>query len=525
MKWLDRLRGWDRAGRVLIAEAEAERAKAEAEAEQHRTRRQTAKTALRQLAFEGARRQARWSDWHAPGGDADTSASSSRERLRNRARDLERNDPNAAKGMMVLVAHGIGQGIRPRPATTNDNLNDLLSRLWKEWADEAASVAGNQTFYLMQAVAFAAMFRDGEVLVRMKIAPPSMGLKIPLQIEVLEADFLDSGKSAELSNGGEIVQGVEKNAYGRIVAYWLFDRHPGRGGRTPVSVRVDADDVIHILLAKRPGAGRGWSHFAPVIATLRDIGDINNAELMKQKIAALFGIIATVDDETGDTMTEAVEDASGAKFEDLAPGTIAYAKPGTTITTLNPPSTQNYESFVRTQDRRVASGFGITHAQLTGDLSQSSFSSTRAGMNEFWAWMDQVRGLEFVPAFCARIWRRWVTEANKAGVLSVKRADCSWTMPAKPVISPLEEAASTRAGLRDGTLTLGMAIDKQGNDWRRVLAERAREKGLLDELGLILDSSPWDMSGAGQLQPIAEATAEDPQALGTAGDSRRLRAV
>lgn len=50
-------------------------------------------------------------------------------------------------------------------------------------------------------------------------------LPVPLQLQVLEADHLDSWKTEELRDGGFILQGIEFDALGRRRAYWLFPTH------------------------------------------------------------------------------------------------------------------------------------------------------------------------------------------------------------------------------------------------------------------------------------------------------------
>lgn len=534
MSWLDRFRArtWQLHGDLLLTEARAEAAAAEAaEAQERATKAERTTRTLRERQFDGAKRLGRWNDWRTPGTDADMAAAGARSMLRNRSRDLLRNDAHAKKGIEVLVAHGIGAGIKPRPTTQSEPFNELLTRRFAEWAEEEADIAGDQTYYAMQATAFRAMMGDGETLVRLIGAPKSRKLRIPLQLQLLEADHIDSSKDGPLNNSkGHLTQGVEFDAYGARVAYWLFPEHPGSGSiRRPESIRVPAADIIHPYEQLRPGQVRGVSNFSAVIAGLRDVGDYNGAELMKQKIAALFGLIVKTDSasEVGDTLTGKIEDGFGNIVEELYPGLIGYLRQDADVTTLQPPSTQNHESFVRSQLRQVAAGLGITYAQLTGDLAQANYSATRAGMNEFWARMDQLRALTYIPKMCGRVWRRWVDTAYTAGVLTVPVASTAWTVPARPIVNPTEHASARRSALRDGVATLEMEIGKEGNDYREVLRARAREKDLLDALGLILDSSPWDMSGAGQMQPTAESTAEDPAVLGQDPPqrSRELRVV
>ncbi len=70
------------------------------------------------------------------------------------------------------------------------------------------------------------MIEAGEVLVRRRLRRSSDGLAVPLQLQVLEADFLDATKSGGLGKR-RLVQGIEFDAIGRRRAYWLHAEHPG----------------------------------------------------------------------------------------------------------------------------------------------------------------------------------------------------------------------------------------------------------------------------------------------------------
>ena len=60
----------------------------------------------------------------------------------------------------------------------------------------------------------------GEVLVRRRWRKSSDGLPVPMQLQVLEADFLDEEKHGP-NGANEIIQGIEFSPIGKRVAYWL----------------------------------------------------------------------------------------------------------------------------------------------------------------------------------------------------------------------------------------------------------------------------------------------------------------
>ena len=76
-------------------------------------RRVLARQAFETLArgYEGAARGRRTEGWRAPGSSADTEISVAGALLRDRMRDLVRNNPHAAKAVAVLVNNIIGSGL------------------------------------------------------------------------------------------------------------------------------------------------------------------------------------------------------------------------------------------------------------------------------------------------------------------------------------------------------------------------------------------------------------------------------
>ena len=55
--------------------------------------------------------------------------------LRNRMRDLVRNNPHAAKAVAVLVNNIVGAGIMPRAASGDQALDRRVDDLFERWAE------------------------------------------------------------------------------------------------------------------------------------------------------------------------------------------------------------------------------------------------------------------------------------------------------------------------------------------------------------------------------------------------------
>ncbi len=175
--------------------------------------------------------------------------------LRSRSRDIVRNNSFAANIVDVIVSNCVGTGIKPQSKAKDPELRQKIQELWLRWTDEADS-SGINDFYGLQALVCRSMIEGGECFVRLRTRKREDGLCVPLQLQVLESEHLDNKSNQTLANGNIIRSGIEFNRLGQREAYYLFREHPGEGSFGE-SVRVPANDVLHIYRPLRPGQIRG----------------------------------------------------------------------------------------------------------------------------------------------------------------------------------------------------------------------------------------------------------------------------
>ena len=88
-------------------------------------------------------------------------------RLRDRSRDLVRNNPYAAKAVTALVSNMVGTGLLPRARAATPELAAQADRLWAEFAS-SADADGLTDFSGLQALIVRSLVESGEVLVRLR---------------------------------------------------------------------------------------------------------------------------------------------------------------------------------------------------------------------------------------------------------------------------------------------------------------------------------------------------------------------
>lgn len=456
--------------------------------------------------YEGASSGYRTKAWRRSSTDANAAIGPGLARLRDVARDLVRNNPWAAGALNSIVNETIGWGL---VAKSNDA---RALAIWEKWALTTECDADRRhDIYGLQKLALRTIVESGEVLIRRRFRLPVDGLTIPIQLQILEPDYLDTAKDMiGLPNGGRIVQGVEFSPIGERVAYWLFREHPGSSqGFYTSSYRVPAENILHIFRSERPGQVRAPSWFAPVLLKFKDFDEYDDATLMKQKIAACLAVMVSDADGTSSPLGSA-DDGVTPSIDSLSPGMIANLPPGRNVTVIDPPSVADYAEYSKTNLRAIAKGLGVLYENMTGDHTDLSFSAARMSRIAHQPDVEDWRWRLMVPGFCDPVWR-WMMEA--AAVMGEVRAisRANWSAPPLPFIDPSAEGLAIMRNARAGITSMQEAIRERGGDPKEILAEIKDWNTAIDKAEIILDSDPRKMTQAGQAQaPLADLAARFP---------------
>lgn len=432
-------------------------------------------------SFDAARTGRRTAGWHTTGASANAELADGLGRIRNRSRDMVRNNEYAKRAHQVFSSNVVGYGISIVAEDAREQAE------WLAWSDSTDCDAdgGNNLAGILK-LCEGERFGAGEVLLRRRWRRPSDGYRVPLQIQVLEADHLDDCKTGPLSNGNYCILGKEFDALGQLVAYWLFPEHPGELSgsrlRSLESRRVPASEVIHYYNRDRPSAVRGVSELAVSLMRYRDLADWHDAELLRKKMeACVVAIIHSADPDKRLGM----EGSSGV--EKMRPGMIARVGNTDSVAFNNPQPSGGGGEFSRFQLHALAVGAGLTYAQLTGDMSQANFSSNRMGLNEFRALIEQQQWLGLVPKVIQPL-RRWYREAAVVAGLPVGSKPDKITMPRRMSVDPLKDALTAKEMIRGGGTTLSEWLREQGTTLEQYITERKAELAALKAAEIILDT-------------------------------------
>ena len=495
-------------------------------------RRMRARASAAMLAryYDGASTGRRTQGWNRLSGDANAAVGSGATRLRDTARDLARNNPYIAAALATIVDHTVGWGI---VATPSKRATAVIRRraldVWKDWAETTACDAdGRHDLAGLQKQVLRTAVEAGECLVRRRWRRPEDKLPLPVQLQLLEPDYLDETKSEGTAGGGRIVQGVQFDAIGRRLGYWLFPDHPGaslvgaRGVSFGASQFVPASEILHIFKAERPGQVRGASWLAPVTLRVKDFDDYEDAALMKQKIAACLALIMT--DLDGAATPLGTVDSQEPRIDSIEPGMIANWPAGKTATVVNPPAVSEHEAYAKTVLRAIATGLGVSYEDLTGDYSEVNFSSARMARLRHWARVEDWRWRMLVPQFCDPVWAWAMTAAAIIENPLREAPPADWTAPPMPMIEPDREGLAYARNIRIGAMTWPEMVRERGYDPEQVLEDMKDWNARFDAAGIILDSDPRKTTQAGLLQSPPRTNAS-PKAPSTNGATARAEAT
>ena len=477
----------------------------------------------RRRMYEGAKFSRLTADWVTGNTSADSEVYGSAQKLRDRARQLCRDNDYARQAIRAIEGNVVGQGIpfqaQVRMVRGGGRLdapvNDQIEQAWKRWTKARfCHTGGKLTFHDIERLVIRSVAESGEVFVRL-VKQPFGGSQVPLALEVLEADQLDDGLNGRSQQGNEIRMGVEVDTWGRPVAYHFLAYHPGdyQFSNQQISTqrhkRVPADEVIHLYRVERPGQTRGVTWFASAIQRLHHLSGYEQAEVVRARASsALMGFITSPE---GELMGDEV--MNGERVSSFEPGVFKYLAPGESVTVpqLDAPDGQ-FEPFLRAMLRALAAGVGCSYETVSRDFSQTNYSSSRLSLLED---RDHWRILQnwLIENLHQRVFDVWLDMAVLSGALPLANYELQadrykavrWMPRGWAWVDPAKEVEAYAMAVRNGFKTLAEVVAEQGGDLEELMQARRQELDDAEALDLKFDTDP----GSDASPPASTANATD----------------
>lgn len=456
-----------------------------------------------QRSYAGASTSRLFSDFRGSQRSADSEIRPALRTLRNRTRDLSRNNEYVKRYLSLLKTNVIGdKGIRLQVKARNDSGqfdrvgNDIIEAAWDRWC-ENCSVDGKTTFLDAQRLAVECLARDGEVIIR-KVR----GYTNPSQfaIQFLEPDMLDDQKNELSKTGNRIRMGVEIDEYRKPMAYWMFTQHPGDSDYISVAAssthqRIESERIIHLFMPDRAQQTRGVPWLSPAISSLKMLHAYREAELVAARVgAAKMGFFTS---PAGDGY-QADEIDQNVPIMEADPGTFVQLPKGVEFESFSPDHPNSgFEQFEKAVLRGIASGLGVSYYALANDLTAVSYSSIRAGEladRDFYKTIQQF----MIQHFVKPIFQEWLVMAMTSGEVNLPifryekfRNAAHFRPRGFAWVDPQREIAAHVMALNNGLVSMQDVEANYGRDIDEVFEQISLEKELAANYGLSMAFEPF----------------------------------
>lgn len=465
----------------------------------------------RRGGYEGASKERPLSKWNPGGGSPDEDIVDDLPDLRERSRDLIRNDTHASGMVGTWVENVVGTGLMPQSLIDGDavgvtpeqvqEFSRAAEKAFARWA-KRCDTTGLLSFGEFQALTMRQVFENGEAFALPR--PDPTNKPYALRLQLVESDRVDTplDKVSDLS----LRMGIKVGDLGQRLGYWIKKTHPGdiarlgKGWKTNdfVFVPHDSDgvqNVFHLYQMTRPDQSRGVPFLAPALLVYKQLQQYMKAELISAKVAACYALYVTTPDPLGTASTGATTDAKGTLTATIEPGSIKHLSPGQAIVEANPSRpNQQFDMFVKRLLRACGSTIGMPYEQVSSDYSQTNYSSGRMALTEVRK-IYRKHQQWLAEKFLQPIYERVLLEAFLLGELPAVRdfeerfedyAKVRWVGPGWSWVDPAKEVDATMTSIQGGLSTLSEECSQRGLHWDDVLQQRAREIARAKELGVEL---------------------------------------
>jgi lambda family phage portal protein len=445
----------------------------------------------------------------------------------------------------------VGNGIRPKwnlPTPLKTKIEKEFNR-WAEskridWADKL-------TYYGLQALAAREIFAAGEVLCRRHIRPISWGMRVPLQLQLIESEQMPVWVNTQgfatvpigIPDGNAVRTGIEFDPDNRITAYHLYKEHPGETMFYPLQglqfMRVRSADMLHVYKPWQAGLLRGQPHLTPVLVLLHEIQKYMDASVVKKQIQTMFAAFIKKASPEGSVLPQDMWGQNGldgsagynngglptygppppgVDVSSIETGTIQNLFPGEEIQFPTLPQENDMQAFLYEALHQLASAIGCTYEQLTGNLKGVNLSSIRAGILDFRRKAVQFVRNILIAQFCEPVVGWFLEEAVMSGALKLpgystdpaKYLDIEWSLSSWPWIDPKSDIEAAQAEVRNGFNSRESICAERGRDVADVDAQTVRDNARSDQMGLVRDSDPRRVLIGRESNPLAPAPDETP---------------
>lgn len=421
--------------------------------------------------------------------------------LRDRCRWESRNNPLIEGIIASHVADVVGvhgPSLQVQSDGDDNAYGDALERIWREKTNDPRQwdIAEQHTLAEMLQLWVRAWWIDGSWLAQ------KVRTRAGFRVNNIAPRRLINPTDKYRAN---VVMGVERNDYGKPIAYYIEKGDAGLGGAmmSGQTQRIPADQIIHGFIALEAGQAVGVPALAPALQIIADLRDYDEQVLDAARAAADYAVFMFTKDPTAtfSVVNEEVE---------IKRRTLSTLPPGYEIDQLDPKQpSASYVDYRKERMRDIGRGVSMPLMMVRLDSSDHNYSSARfdgqlyGRMNQSFEGVVERSTLNPLADEVAR-------EARLAKLLPTppKNVKYIWTWDKPPHVDPLKEANAAKVRLEAKISTIADELKSQGKDFDTHLAQLVAEQKKLAEAGLTpsgLGGPDDTQSDGSDQQSIADA--------------------
>jgi lambda family phage portal protein len=430
-------------------------------------------------------------------------------RVRARSRQLERGNPWCKSFKNSAIANILGhkgfvqKNVVMRSTAYGDSADNVPDKIANELIKAARERFEKQENFTsrknlsrrdVDRLLLCRLMFDGEIIMRkLKKFDNEFGFTWQL----INPDYLDHTLNRTNGDNGNIIKmGVELDKdYKFPVAYWFLRRRPNdywfdyRQYDHSLYYRVSADEIMHVFLqTEDQEQTRGWPWLFAAAVNLFRLNKYEEAALVNATIgASKMGFFKkTVPDGFIGDPKELDDD--GSVIDEVAPGTWQELPWNVDVVPWSPtyPDAE-FEIFEKAMLRSIASVAGCSYASLSGDLSDTSFSSSRVGQDaehEYWMiiqefLIEKLKKPEYEEFLYRAILGRHIllpiSKFDKFNKVTFRGRRWNY-------VNPIQDMQAKQLALDMCTTSITAIIEDQGGDRDEVFQQIAQDKKDMETL-------------------------------------------
>lgn len=421
--------------------------------------------------------------------------------LRQRCRMLYMDAPICTSAIHTNRTNVVGVGLRLKSTIDREvlGMSQEEAEAWQKkteaefrlWANRkgACDATGMNDFYGMQQLALMSWLMSGDVFAAVKRKEATILNPYSLRLHIIEADrirtpgertgvTIPNYTAGKAENGNMIYDGVEVDADGMAVAYYVANTYPDETvdiAQKTEFARVETygkktglPNILHIMSSERPDQYRGVPYLSQVIKPMLQMRRYTEAEIMAAVIQSFFTAWIKTESPEGAMWHEALGDgqeevSKNLNEYELGPGTINYMEPGEDVELKDPSHpNSNFDGFMRSMSEQTGAALEVP-ADLLLKSFNSSYSASRGALLEAWK-AFKMRREWLTNDLCRPVYEIWMTEAVARGRIAapgfltdplIRQAylQSEWIGPSQGQLDPTKEVAAAISAINEGLST------------------------------------------------------------------------